>query len=61
MIPSIDQDREVIWAMKNAELLRQGRISEVDATHLAEELEGYGEKQSAGAAKPAAGADHTSA
>jgi uncharacterized protein DUF29 len=30
------------WAMKNAELLRQGRISEVDAMHLAEELEDMG-------------------
>jgi hypothetical protein len=30
------------WAMKNAELLRQGWISEVDAMHLAEELEDMG-------------------
>jgi uncharacterized Zn finger protein len=30
------------WAIKNAELLRQGRISEVDAMHLAEELEDMG-------------------
>jgi ribosomal protein L29 len=33
-----DQDFYV-WAMKNAELIRQGRFSEMDAEHLAEELE----------------------
>ena len=32
------------WAMKNAELLRQGWISEVDAMHLAEELEDMGKR-----------------
>jgi hypothetical protein len=25
------------WAMRNAELLRQGRFSEIDAEHIAEE------------------------
>ena len=30
------------WALKNAELLRQGRLSEVDAVHMAEELESMG-------------------
>lgn len=27
------------WALKNAELLRQGRLAEIDLQHLAEELE----------------------
>jgi uncharacterized protein DUF29 len=30
------------WAMRNAELLRQGRFSEIDAEHIAEELEDMG-------------------
>ena len=30
------------WAMKNAELIRQGRLSEIDAEHIAEELEDMG-------------------
>ena len=30
------------WALKNAELLRQGQLSEVDAVHVAEELESMG-------------------
>ncbi|MDM8546901.1 DUF29 domain-containing protein [Candidatus Venteria ishoeyi] len=30
------------WAIHNAELLRAGRFSEVDITHLIEELEGMG-------------------
>lgn len=36
-----DQDFHA-WAMKNAELLRQGRFSEIDAGHIAEELEAMG-------------------
>jgi hypothetical protein len=30
------------WALKNAELLRQGRLSEIDAVNVAEELESMG-------------------
>jgi hypothetical protein len=30
------------WATRNAELLRQGRFSEIDAEHIAEELEDMG-------------------
>jgi hypothetical protein len=30
------------WAMRNAELLRQGRFSEIDAEHIAEEVEDMG-------------------
>jgi hypothetical protein len=33
------------WALRNAELLRQGRLAEVDAEHLAEELETMGRKE----------------
>lgn len=30
------------WAMRNAELLRQGRLNDLDAEHIAEELESIG-------------------
>jgi hypothetical protein len=30
------------WAIKNAELIRQGRFSEVDVEHVAEEIESMG-------------------
>jgi Domain of unknown function DUF29. len=30
------------WAMESAELLRQGRLSEIDIEHLAEEIESMG-------------------
>jgi hypothetical protein len=33
------------WALRNAELLRQGRLLEVDARHIAEELEDMGKSQ----------------
>lgn len=33
------------WAMKNAELIRQGRFTEVDAQHIAEELESMGRSE----------------
>ena len=33
------------WAMENAELLRQGRLSEIDARHIAEELEDMGKSE----------------
>jgi len=32
------------WTMQNAELLRQGRLTEIDAEHLAEELETMGRR-----------------
>jgi iron-sulfur cluster repair protein YtfE (RIC family) len=33
------------WAMKNAELLRQGRLSEIDTENIAEELETMGRSE----------------
>lgn len=35
----------VAWALDNAALLRAGRLSEVDAQHLAEELEDLGKSE----------------
>lgn len=33
------------WTMKNAELIRQGKLSEIDAQHIAEELESMGKSE----------------
>jgi hypothetical protein len=33
------------WAMQNAQLLRQGRSSEIDIEHIAEELESMGKSE----------------
>ena len=33
------------WAMRNAELIRQGRLAEIDGEHVAEELESMGKSQ----------------
>ena len=33
------------WARRNAELLRQGRLQEIDVEHLAEELESMGRRE----------------
>ena len=33
------------WALRNAELIREGRLSEIDAEHVAEELESMGKSQ----------------
>jgi hypothetical protein len=33
------------WAMQNAQLLRQGRLSEIDIEHIAEELESMGKSE----------------
>jgi hypothetical protein len=33
------------WASRNAQLLREGRVTEVDAEHLAEEIEGMGKSE----------------
>jgi hypothetical protein len=35
------------WAMHNAELLRQGRLGEIDSERIAEELEDTGAAKSA--------------
>jgi hypothetical protein len=42
--PEYDDDL-VAWALTNAALLRAGRLSEVDADHLAEELEDLGKSE----------------
>ena len=42
--PEYDQDL-IAWASANAALLREGRLSEVDANHLAEELEDLGKSE----------------
>jgi len=39
-----DQDLHT-WAKRNAELMRQGKWSEIDAEHIAEELENMGKSQ----------------
>lgn len=41
---SYDEDFHA-WAKLNAELMRQGKLSEVDAEHVAEELENMGKSQ----------------
>jgi hypothetical protein len=33
------------WALHNAELLREGRLSDLDIEHLAEEIEGMGKSE----------------
>ncbi len=39
----IDYEKDFYaWAVHNAELLRQGKLSEIDVEHIAEELEGMG-------------------
>jgi hypothetical protein len=44
--PGSDYDRDFYaWLMTNAELLRQGRLSEIDAEHIAEELEDMGKSE----------------
>jgi hypothetical protein len=42
--PDYEQDL-VAWALANATLLREGRLSEIDADHLAEELEDLGKSE----------------
>ncbi|HYN76849.1 MAG TPA: DUF29 family protein, partial [Lamprocystis sp. (in: g-proteobacteria)] len=38
--PYTDYDQDLYaWLTTNAELLRQGRLTEIDAEHIAEELE----------------------
>lgn len=36
------------WTLKNAELLRQGRLGEIDLEHLAEELDSMGRSEKRG-------------
>lgn len=43
-VPDYDEDL-VAWALANAALLRAGRFSEIDADHLAEELEDLGKSE----------------
>lgn len=39
----IDHDRDMhAWATQNAEWLRQGRLADIDITHIAEELDSMG-------------------
>lgn len=33
------------WTMKNAQLLRQGKLTEIDVEHVAEELESMGRSE----------------
>ena len=33
------------WALRNAELIRQGRLADIDAEHIAEELEDMGKSE----------------
>ena len=41
--PPIDHDRDIhAWATQNAEWLRQGRLADIDTTHIAEELDSMG-------------------
>lgn len=42
--PDYDDDL-VAWALANADLLRTGRLSQIDANHLAEELEDLGKSE----------------
>jgi hypothetical protein len=47
MNKSVDYETDFYaWALHNAELLRQGRFSEVDIKHVAEELEDMGSHKS---------------
>ena len=43
-LPHYDQDFYA-WTLHNARLLRQGRLSEIDAANIAEELESMGKSQ----------------
>ena len=41
-----DYDRDLVyWAIENAALLRAGRLDEIDAAHIAEELEDLGKSE----------------
>jgi len=41
--PPVDHDRDIhAWATQNAEWLRQGRLGDIDTTHIAEELDSMG-------------------
>ena len=43
-MPNYDQDFYA-WTMHNAQLLREGRLNEIDRTNIAEELESMGKSQ----------------
>ncbi|RKT46042.1 DUF29 family protein [Thiocapsa rosea] len=45
MTPEVDYDRDFYaWIARNVALLRAGRVSEVDAENIAEELESMGKR-----------------
>ncbi len=45
-ITDSDYSRDLYsWTLRNAELLRQGRLSEIEAPHIAEELEDMGRSE----------------
>ena len=39
------EDDLYAWALKNADLLRQGRFAEIDVDNIAEELESMGRSE----------------
>jgi hypothetical protein len=42
----VDYEADLVaWARDNAALLRSGRLTEIDAAHLAEELEDMGKSE----------------
>jgi hypothetical protein len=45
MLTQIYEQDFYTWLNRNAELLRQGRLAEIDTIHLAEELESMGKSQ----------------
>ena len=46
MNAAVEYDQDFYqWLMKNASLLRQGKFSEADTEHIAEELEAMGKKE----------------
>ena len=44
LVPAYDQDFNV-WLTTNAQLIRQGKLAEIDAEHIAEELEAMGKRE----------------
>ena len=44
-MPEYDQDLLIGWAQAQAELLRAGRLDEIDAEHIADEIEDVGAAQ----------------
>jgi hypothetical protein len=44
-LPAVYEQDWFAWVIDNAELLRQGRFSEIDSQHIAEELEDMGKSE----------------